>query len=145
MKIEHATWVVVADSEKFQVFENHGDADLLDLRIRKYEEVKNPSTHEQGADRPGRFPSPNGQVSAVADTDWHQLQKNKAAIDLAHRVNKWVANENMPGLVLIADPKTLGTMRPKLDAATRAKIVGELDKDLTQHPVPEIERLLKLA
>ncbi|RZV43116.1 MAG: host attachment protein, partial [Acidimicrobiales bacterium] len=98
MKIEHAAWVVVADSEKFQVFENHGDADLIDLRIRKYSETDNPPTKEQGTERPGRFPSPNGQVSAVANTDWHQLQKENAAIDLAKRINKWAERNDFPAL-----------------------------------------------
>lgn len=145
MNIAHAAWVLVADSEKFQVFENHGDADLLDLRIRKYSETDNPSTKEQGADRPGRFPSPHGQVSAVADTDWHQLQKENAAIDLAKRVNKWAEKDEFPALVIVADPKTLGILRPNLNAAATGKVVRELAKDLTQHPVAEIERLLRAA
>jgi protein required for attachment to host cells len=142
MKIEHAAWVVVADSEKFQVFENHGDREVMDLRIRKYSEADNPPTREQGSDRPGRFPSPHGQSSAVVDTDWHTLQKKAAATDLANRVNKWAEKGDFKTMVLVADPKTLGVMRAKLDTSVSEKIVREIPKDLTHHTVEDIERLL---
>lgn len=145
MKIGHAAWVVIADSEKYQVFENHGGAAVLDLRIRKHNIADNPPTREQGADRPGRFPSPGGQMSAVADTDWHQLQKENAAIELAKRINEWAGKGDFQELVLVADPKTLGRVRRNLNATAAGKIIREFDKDLTQHPVTEIERLLSAA
>jgi protein required for attachment to host cells len=145
MKIEHAAWVLIADSEKFQVFENHGDQEVIDLRVRKYDETPNPPTREQGSDRPGRFPSPHGQSSAVADTDWHVLQKKTAAKDLADKVNKWSEKGDFKSLVLIADPKTLGVMRSHLNTSVSDKILSEIPKDLTHHTVDDIERLLDAA
>ena len=156
MEVKNATWVIVADSEKFVVFENKGEADLLDLRVRSHFEKQNPPTHEQGSDRPGRFPAPHGRgadnsaatplahgrVSALAETDWHQLEKNNAAHDLAKRINTWASRQDCSAIILVADPKTLGIVRGDLSTATKKKIIGEMDKDLTNHPVSEIEQAL---
>jgi len=158
MKVKHATWVIVADSEKFIVFENQGEADLLDLRVRSHFEKQNPPTHEQGSDRPGRFPAPHGgadksaatplahgRVSALAETDWHQLEKKNAALDLAKRINIWASRQDCSTIVLVADPKTLGIVRSDLSAATKRKLIGEIAKDFTNHPVAEIEQALSRA
>ena len=145
MKIDHAAWVVIADSEKFQVYENHGGREIIDLRVRAHSEADNPPTRAQGSDRPGRFPSPHGQRSAVADTDWHTLQKKAAATDLANRINKWAEKGDFKSMALVADPKTLGVMRAQLSSSVSSKIVREIPKDLTRHTVEDIQRLLKAA
>jgi protein required for attachment to host cells len=40
----------------------------------------------------------------------------------------------------VAPPRTLADLRHALHADVKALIVGEIDKDLTKHPVWEIER-----
>ncbi len=47
--------------------------------------------------------------------------------------------------MIVADPRTLGVLRPALHKAVAERVTGELDKDLTQVPVPEIEAALKAA
>ena len=44
--------------------------------------------------------------------------------------------------MLIAPPKVLGDLRAAMPKALRGLIVGELSKDLTKHPVDQIERIL---
>jgi protein required for attachment to host cells len=47
-----------------------------------------------------------------------------------------------PVLVLVADPSTLGVLRPQLHKAVTARLAAEINKDLTAMPVPEIEAAL---
>ena len=44
--------------------------------------------------------------------------------------------------MLVADPQTLGRMRPLLHKETSARLVRELPKTLTNSPLPDIERAL---
>lgn len=145
MMLDHADWVLVADSEKVLVLENHGDSGHLDLRVRAHDERANPSTRQQGTDRPGRTMSPNAQRSAIDQADWHQLEKKTAAEELARKINAWASARVFRSIVLIADPKTLGMLRSKLQPHARERVAAELDKDLTHHTVEDIERILRDA
>jgi protein required for attachment to host cells len=144
MRIGNGTWVLVADGEKYLLLSNHGDAELLDLRILRHGEADNPPTHVQGTDRPGRLDDAGGPGrSAVEDTDWHRLEKERFAKDLAERLRRWALGNQFRHLVIVADPRTLGVLRPELHKAVTERLDGEVDKDLTRMPVPEIEAVLK--
>jgi protein required for attachment to host cells len=147
MEIGNGSWVLVADGEKFLVLRNQGDAELLDLRVIRHGETENPATHEQGTDRPGRYDdqgAPGGR-SAFEDTDWHRLEKERFAKDLAERLRRWALDNRFHKLVIAADPRTLGVLRPELHKAVTERLAGELDKDLTSLPVGDIEAILKAA
>jgi protein required for attachment to host cells len=45
-------------------------------------------------------------------------------------------------LVIIAPPRVLGNLRKVLHAEVIARVIGEIPKELTSHPVAEIERLV---
>lgn len=143
MDIPHKAWVLVADGERFVVFENHGDADLLDLRTVGAEAISNPPDRLQGSDRPGRL-SDNGvnQKSSVAETDWHVIEKVHFAERAAGLLKDWALRKRFDDLVVIADPRTLGTLRKHYHAAVSNKVRAEIDKDFTHLPVNEIETAL---
>jgi protein required for attachment to host cells len=145
MRIENGTWVLVADGEKFLLLRNNGDAELVDLRVIRHGDVDNPPTHEQGTDRPGRLDDPGSGRSAVEATDWHRLEKQRFAKDLTERLRGWALDNRFAALVLVADPRTLGVLRPELHKTVRERLVGEVDKDLTQMPIEAIEAVLKAA
>ena len=48
----------------------------------------------------------------------------------------------MKEIILIAPPRVLGELRKQLSAKARTKVTGEIDKDLSRHPIPEIEKAL---
>ena len=54
LKIPHNALVFVGDGRKALFLRNDGDAKSPNLRTEKVFEEENPSTHEQGSDRPGR-------------------------------------------------------------------------------------------
>lgn len=145
MRVPHDAWVVVADGGKFLVLQNEGDAELFNLSVYRHVTQDNPPTHEQGTDRPGRFNDAGPGRSAVADTDWHTLAKERFAKDLAERLRKWALQKRFDKLVLVAAPGTLGQLRPELHEEVKRTLIGELDKDLTNHPVDAIEKALAAA
>ena len=45
-------------------------------------------------------------------------------------------------LVLIADPTTLGRIRPLLHKEVQARLLGDIAKDLTNAPLEDIQKAL---
>ena len=141
--VHDGAWVLVGDGRRAPFLYNHGDADLLDLRVIDARVDENPATREQGSDAPGRsFASRGGVRSAVDNTDWHELQEERFARSIADRINKAAESGEMKEIVIVAPPRVLGELRKELSHKAGAKVVGELDKDLTRHPLPEIEKAL---
>ncbi|SFP24261.1 host attachment family protein [Tranquillimonas alkanivorans] len=153
VKITTGTHVLVADGEKALLLENLGDAQDLNLQVHDKQVQENPPTGEQGTDKPGRFsdgPEQQGvaagqgfaQRSSVADTDWHRLAKDRFADDLAEMLYKKVHAGEIKQLVIAAPAQVLGEIRHKMHKEVSAVLVGEVGKDLTNHPVDQIEKAL---
>ncbi|WP_299559994.1 host attachment family protein [uncultured Sulfitobacter sp.] len=143
-KLTNGTWVLIADSEKALFLENETDGDDPYLKVVKKEEQENPPNREQAANRRGRFnDGPSAHRSAVDDTDWHQLAKERFASDLADILYKQAHQGQFDRLVIVADPRTLGELRSELHQEVTDKVIGEIDKNLTNHPIDEIEQMLK--
>lgn len=143
MKLKTNTYVLIADSGKYLLLRNEGTWHTVDLRAVERAEHENPPTHEQGSDRPGRVPTTHKQYSAVADTDWHQLSKTRSAHELADRINALSDQPATKDIVLVADSSTLGIIRPLLSTQTKSFVRAEVAKDLTNHPLPRIEQILR--
>lgn len=146
MKLEHDLWVLVADGEKALFLRNEGDVLYPNLQVVREMHHENPPTHDQGTDRPGRVNDAfGGHRSAVADTDWHQIEKERFADEIAERLYKLVHTGAFQKIVLVAQPQVLGEMRKKLHKEVSDRVVGEVAKTLTNHTVPEIEKILTAA
>ncbi len=140
---DQITWVAVADGQKALIFVNDDTPDQPLLNVISKEVIDNPPTREQGANRPGRLhDSGSGGVhrSAVDDTDWHTFEKERFAKEFAATLNKAALGNAFDHLVLFAPPKALGQLRKELHKETQERLQFTMDKDLTNHPVDEIER-----
>lgn len=146
LKLKRGLWIVVADGEKALFLENRGDTQYPDLRVVQEMEQANPATREQGSDRPGRYSDgPSVHRSAVEDTDWHRLGKERFADEIAERLYKLAHRGAFKEMVLIAPPQVLGDMRRKLHKEVAEKITVEIPKTLTNHTIVDIENLLQAA
>lgn len=142
--LTEGTWVLIADSEKALFTRNLTDAENPHLEVVRKDEQDNPPTREQAANRPGRMPDVgHGQRSALDDTDWHELAKERFADELAERLYKMAHRGDFDRVVLAAPPKTLGELRGKMHKEVADKVVGEVPKTLTNHPLDQIEKILK--
>ena len=143
-RLGNGTWVLVADGEKALFLENEGDGDYPVLRVRRKEEQENLPDREQSTDRPGRVQQSAVQGgSAYQETDWHALAKERFADELAAELYKRAHRREFDRIVLVAPPAILGELRSELHQEVRDRIVGEIPKTLTNHPVDEIERIVK--
>lgn len=146
LRLKHDCWVLVADGERALFLRNGGDATYPNLSVVREIEEQNPPTHEQGADRPGRFhDGPSPHRSAVEDTDWHRLAKERFADELAERLYPPAHKGEIKDLVIVAPPLVLGEPRKKLHKEVVDRIVAELPKTVTNHPLHKIEEMLLAA
>lgn len=141
--VGNGAWVLVGDGRRALFFQNHGDAELLDLRVIETRIDENPATREQGTDKPGRsFASKGGVRSAVEDADWHELEEERFARAMAGRINQAAESGELNAIAIVAPPRALGEIRKELSTKAQGKVVGELAKDLTRHPLKDIEKAL---
>lgn len=144
--LKSGLWLVVADGEKALLLKNEGDALYPNFQVVREMEQENPPTREQGVDRPGRHSDgPSAHNSAYEETDWQRLGKERFAEEIATRLYKMAHRGDFKEIVLIAPPLVLGELRKKLHREVSEKIVGEIPKTLTNHPVYDIEKLLLAA
>jgi protein required for attachment to host cells len=144
MKLEHDIWVVVADGEKALFLRNEGDAVYPNLEVFREVKESNPPSREQGTDQPGRLSDgPGAHRSAIQETDWHRIEKERFAKEIAERLYKAAHRGDYRRLVIVAPPLVMGEMRKELHKEVEDRVVGEVSKTLTNHTVAEIERILQ--
>ena len=144
--IPHNAFVFVGDGRKALVLRNDGDAQFLNLKAERVFTDQNPPTHEQGTDRPGRaYSSVGAGRSSVTQTDWHALEEHKFAHEAASTLEKIVRERRVEALVVVAPPRALADLRKAFHPDVKRKIIAEIDKDLTKHPVDQIEKHLASA
>ena len=146
MQLSHNTVVLVADGRKMLFLRNEGDGEYPNLTVEHAEEQENPATNDQVTDRAGRASSPQGaSQSSVGGADAHQVEEDRFAADTAALLKKRALARDYEKLIVVAPPRTLGQLRKHYHKEVSDRLVGELDKDLTGHPIPDIEKALAAA
>ncbi len=137
------TWVLLADGEKALFLRNDGDEQDFDLNVVRHEEQDNPPDREQSANRPGRMPDTGAQQrSAMDDTDWHELAKERFADDLADILYRCAHRGDFEHIVLTASPRVLGELREKMHKEVAERVIMEIPKTFTNHPLDKVEGLI---
>ena len=131
-KIPTGTWVVVADGTHARLFHNIGKQDAL---LLKQEELIHPDVVDESGQGPSGHRPPE-ESPAHADEATFAKQ-------LVHTLNAAALKQEYEHLFLVADPKTLGEIRPQLHAETSKRLTGELAKTLTNSSLENIEKILK--
>ena len=145
-RLAPGAWVFVGDGQKALFLINEGDEAFPNLHRLSVEEHRDPPSREQGSDAPGRAHFRISETrSAVGDTDWHELEKERFAVAVADKINRAARCQSFEQIVVVAPPKILGDLRQEFTKETKAKIAAEIPKDLTRHPIWEIESLLTAA
>lgn len=135
MKVPQNAHVVVANGEKFLLLKNTGQP-----FEPKLERVANPDLLLTNFSAGIRHQDPAGQRSGSTDID--ELAHGAA---IAEWLNDKALKNDLGDVVVIADPRTLGQIRQHYHTKTEKQVVGELDKDLTNVPIPDIEKALANA
>ncbi|MBY0381760.1 MAG: host attachment protein [Xanthobacteraceae bacterium] len=142
-KLPHDSIVLIADGRKALFLRNEGDGMFPNLVTARVFKDINPPTREQGSDRPGRVhESLSSRRSGIEGTDWHTLEEHKFVAEVTAALERYVRDENPKKVILVAPPRVLGDLRSQLAADVKKRVVAEIEKDLTKHPVNEIEKYL---
>ena len=142
MKINTGTIVLVVDGSKRLLLKNIGDDVYPKLEVIAHQEINNPPNRDQLSDAPGlSFQSMGTGRNAYEKSDPHQEKEDLFAIEAASVLAK-AASENDDKIIVVAPPRTLSVLRHHYDRATKNRLLAEIDKDLTKHPVLEITRLI---
>ncbi|GAA6158402.1 MULTISPECIES: host attachment family protein [Ruegeria] len=139
--LSQGTWIVIADGEKALFMENITDAEDPNLMIVSVEETDGPAGRP--SDRAGRRADagPN-QKSAVEEPKWKAQAKSLFVQDVANLLNRKGLKGAYKRLVLVASPHVLGLLRRRLHSEVLGKVVAEVDKTLTNHPLHKVEQVL---
>ena len=133
MQLPKNTTVAVADGTKLHLFRNTGDEAHPKLTA-----LPEPAI---GGDNKGAGVR---HASSAANPDDSRLEEDSfaAARPIGSTRKSW-ATASTP--VVVAAPKALGELRKHYHKALQGKLLGELAKDLTGHPVADIEAALAKA
>lgn len=143
MQVPHGGVVVVADGAKMLFFRNEGDADFPKLEVERKREQENLSDGEMKTDGPGRAANGAGiGTSSFEETDFHQLEEDRFAAETAELLKTRALRNDFESLIIVAPPKTLGELRKHYHKEVEKRLAGEIAKDLTGHPVEEIEKII---
>lgn len=142
MRIPNGTAVLVADGGKMLLLENRGEAFSPRLEVIEQQVQDLPPDRELSTDRPGRSHSRIGPGrSAMQETDFHDQAEDRFVADVASYLGGH-SRTNGADVVVIAPPRTLGRLRHYYPNGTVDRVIAEIPKDLTGHPVNDIARLL---
>ncbi|GAC1580434.1 MAG: hypothetical protein NVS3B5_14040 [Sphingomicrobium sp.] len=143
MPLPNNALVLVTDGRKLLLLRNHGDQNQIDLRVERHDERADAKNGEMTTDAPGTNKQSAGYGhTAYEQTDFHQLQENRWAKQAAEQVNRRALRNDFNALAIVAPPKSLGELRKCLHKETIARVMVEIDKEMTGRPIADIEALL---
>lgn len=131
-KIPTGTWIMVADGAEARLFHNVGSATKVSLKQVKL--LKPRDLLDEGP--AGRRPP---------ESDQQATDEATFAKQLAQQLNVAALKSEYEHLVLMADPQTLGQIRPQLHKEAQRRIVMEVAKTFTNAPVEDIQDALQPA
>ena len=127
--IPHNTLIVVADGGGAMLLRNVGRGGQVELREERRLTPDNLLDDGPSGSRP--------EEQTQSQTDEATFAKQ-----LTQTLNKMKLVGEFDGLVLIADPQTLGQMRPIMHKTVEAALISSLAKDLTHHSFEDIAKAI---
>jgi protein required for attachment to host cells len=142
------TWILIADGARARVLEQQKDYAALEPAFEGEEFTGTTAQSRQiASDRPGRSFDSGGEGRHAMEppTDPQRHAKFEFARELAEHLEKAANERRFERLVLVAAPQALGDLRDLLPKAVRARVIAEIDKDLTKVPRQELGKHLAQA
>ena len=138
-------WVLVANS---------GQARILEMQRKPYEfhqvselfsETQHLTNKEIVSDASGRVYHTQGPGthSMKPRSDPHEQAEEQFSRGLAEKMEKAAQLGRFDQLLVVADPKTMGRLRQRMNRSLAGKITDEVALDLVGLPLPQLESRLR--
>lgn len=139
------TWILVAHRAGGVLFEKRNGTPAAVVQTFSCPEGR--QEHDPGPDQAGRTFEHYGHTQSSgaprsATVDDGQLRDTRTAqfsTELAAHLESGRAKQGFDHLVLVAEPKFLGTLLGALDGKTRESVDQQFEKDFAHMPVPKMQ------
>ena len=142
--LHHKACLLICDGHRALYLVNQGQPGHVDLHVQREVSRHAPAHNAQmGSDRPGLSRNATGSAgSSLPGADWHRLDEeafmSRALGDFAAFVHETGADQ----VGFVAPPHALAALRKHMPPALKERCVLEVNKDLTKHPVSEMQEIL---
>lgn len=134
--------ILVADAGKAHLFRRAMRRGALEETATYVNPEARQLSHELAEGRPGRTYESHGSARHAMEprSDPHIRAEEAFAKLLVDEVSRHMAADRACGLVLIAAPRFLGSLRAALPAPLARRVALEVDKDLLRLPEQELRQ-----
>ena len=134
--------VLAVDGGRLVLMRNEGDATSPRFEVIEHRECPPLPNRDIFADAPGRTYASHSQAGSFYDNgDPHSAHERAFLASAMAELEKNI-DDRTPGIIIAADPVSLGHLRNHYPREVKAKLLAEFDKDLTGMPVAAIVRHL---
>ena len=138
------TWVLVANASEARIF----GTDRIGEAMECMKEFSHPESRGKGSelasDRPGHYQSKGtGHGAFVEPSDPKEYEADRFASELAKELDKGRNDNAYRKLVVVAAPHFYGLLNNHMNKHTRAMVVNDIQKDLTDCEPRELPTRLK--
>ena len=135
MKIPAKAHVAVIDGSRFILFRNGGNATQPALALVGEPDLE-PTNRSQGKLR---------HSITTAQEQGNDLDEAAHVAAAADWLNHQVLTEQIKQLVVVSDKRSLGELRRHYHKVLEERLLAEVPKALTTHPIADIERAIAAA
>ncbi len=135
MEIPDGAYVAVIDGERFLWLHNTGDAANPQLQDLGSPDL-DPAARSEGTMRQ------SGTVQHHTDPDLDEAAHSAAA---AEWLNHQAKTNKFAHLIIVADKRSLGELRPHYHVELEKRLVGEVGKAVANQPIDEIAKTIASA
>lgn len=128
-EIPNGALVVVADGTGARFFRNSGQANKVSLTA-------------DGEFKPNNLLDESASGMQPPESSPKEADEATFAKQLANELYRRAHSGDFAALVLIADPQTLGQIRPTLHKEVQARVISEINKTFTKASIADIQKAL---
>ena len=129
MLIPHKTLIVVTDGTHARFFRNTGQETKIELSA-------------EGELKPVHLMNDGPAGARPKESSRQETDEATFAKQLAKELYRRAHGGDFAALVLIADPQTLGEIRPSLHKEVQSRVISEIAKTLTKASIADIQKAL---
>ncbi len=101
------------------------------------------NAHDHRSGRSGRpGPETRGRKATAHHMNWHEIGEHRFAHAVAEAIERHYAAGDFTHIVVVAPASTLAELRSHFSKRLHGAVLAEIDKDLTKHPIYEMEKVL---